>query len=154
MALIEGLAGSGSRPLLHTSGSSVIADNARGDYASNQIFEDDSLFTPIPDKAHRAAIDQRVRDAASILEGDLIAALERQDLACIGRCCDFESQTFDNLPGAMHLNGVAGCQFAWSDPYAILQSHAYVATHRSGQGGDRKLLASGAQDRPAVVPPK
>jgi uncharacterized protein YbjT (DUF2867 family) len=33
-ALIEGLDGSG-KPLLHTSGSSVIADNARGDYASN-----------------------------------------------------------------------------------------------------------------------
>jgi hypothetical protein len=38
MALIEGLAGSGSRPLLHTSGSSVIADNSRGDYASNHLF--------------------------------------------------------------------------------------------------------------------
>jgi len=29
MALIEGLAGSGSRPLSHTSGSSVIVDKAR-----------------------------------------------------------------------------------------------------------------------------
>ena len=63
MALIEGREGSG-KPLLHTSGSSVIADNARGDYASNQIFEDDSPFTPVPDKAHRATIDQLVRDAA------------------------------------------------------------------------------------------
>jgi nucleoside-diphosphate-sugar epimerase len=62
MALIEGLEGSG-KPLLHTSGSSVIADNARDDYASNQIFEDDSPFTPVPDKAHRTAIDQLVRDA-------------------------------------------------------------------------------------------
>ena len=47
MALIEGLEGSG-KPLLHTSGSSVIADNARDDYASNQIFEDDGPFTPVP----------------------------------------------------------------------------------------------------------
>jgi nucleoside-diphosphate-sugar epimerase len=187
MALIEGLEGSG-KPLLHTSGSSVVVDNARGDYASNEIFEDDSPFTPVPDKAYRAAIDQLVRDAAqrgirsvvlcdtniygtgkglhresvqvpsliaqarksgtvryvgrganvwsikqlkvflalrrvdrrpdadSILEGDLIAALERQGLTCIGRCRDFESQTFDNLPGAMHLSRVAGGQFAWSDP--------------------------------------
>jgi len=52
----------------------------------------------------------------SILEGDFLAALERQDLACIGRCCNLESQTFDNLPGAMHLSGGAGGQFAWSDP--------------------------------------
>ena len=42
MALIEGREGSG-KPLLHTSGSSAIADNARDDYASNQIFEDDGL---------------------------------------------------------------------------------------------------------------
>jgi nucleoside-diphosphate-sugar epimerase len=62
-ALIEGLDGSG-KPLLHTSGSSVIADNARGDYASNQIFEDESPFTPEPGKAHRAAIDRLARDAA------------------------------------------------------------------------------------------
>jgi hypothetical protein len=48
MALIEGL--------LHTSGSSVIADKARDEDASNQIFEDNSPFTPAPDKAHHAAI--------------------------------------------------------------------------------------------------
>src|SRR5258708_3907353 len=58
-------------------------------------------------------VDKRP-DADSILEGDLIAALERQGLTCIGRCRDFESQTFDNLPGAMHLSSVAGGQFAWS----------------------------------------
>jgi len=45
MALIEGLERSG-KPLLHTSGSSVIANDARGDYASNQIFEDDSRLYP------------------------------------------------------------------------------------------------------------
>jgi hypothetical protein len=54
--------------------------------------------------------------AVSILEGDLIATLEQQGLTCIGWCCDFESQTFDNLPGAMHLNRVVGGQLAWSDP--------------------------------------
>jgi nucleoside-diphosphate-sugar epimerase len=62
-ALIEGLAGS-NKPLLHTSGSSVIADDARGDKASDRIFEDDTPFQPEPAKAARAAIDQLVRDAA------------------------------------------------------------------------------------------
>jgi hypothetical protein len=42
MALSEGLEGSG-KPLFHTSSSSVIADNPRDDYASNQIFEGDGL---------------------------------------------------------------------------------------------------------------
>ena len=54
--------------------------------------------------------------AVSILEGDLIAALERQDLTCVGRRRDFKSKAFDNLAGAKHLSGVAGCQFAWPDP--------------------------------------
>jgi hypothetical protein len=57
--IIEGFEGSEKR-LLHTSGSSVIADNARDDYALNQIFEDNSPFTPAPDKAHHAAIVKRL----------------------------------------------------------------------------------------------
>src|SRR5258708_24036531 len=37
MARIKGLEGPG-KPLLHTSGSSAIADKARDDYASNHVF--------------------------------------------------------------------------------------------------------------------
>ena len=63
-ALLDGLAASG-KPFLHTSGSSVIADNARGEYASDRVFEDDTPFTPEPEKAARAAIDGLVRASAS-----------------------------------------------------------------------------------------
>jgi hypothetical protein len=52
-ALIEGLAGSG-KPLLHTSGSSIVADNARGDCASDRILNEDT--PPEPDKAARVAV--------------------------------------------------------------------------------------------------
>src|SRR6266436_4409818 len=108
MALIEGLEGSG-KPLL------VKYQGLKGDNANSL---DRLIFPAIKQlKVFLALrrVDKRP-DAVSILEGNLIAALERQDLACIGRCRDLESQTFDNLPGAVHLNGVAGCQFAWSDP--------------------------------------
>jgi hypothetical protein len=44
------------KPLLHTSGSSIVADNARGDCASDRIFNEDTPFTPEPDKAARVAI--------------------------------------------------------------------------------------------------
>src|SRR5580698_4853634 len=54
----------------------------------------------------------------------------------------------------MHLSGVASCQLTGADPNAVLQSHADVDTHRSGHGGNRKLPASCAQDRPAVIPAK
>lgn len=62
-AMLDGLTGSG-KPFLHTSGSSVIADNAKGAYASDRVFGDDTPFEPEPEKAARAAIDQLVRDGA------------------------------------------------------------------------------------------
>ena len=108
MALIQGFEGSG-KPLL----------------LKHQVLEGDNvnslhrLIFPAMKQLKVFLALRRVDkwpDAVSILEGDLIAALERQGLTCIGRCRDFESQTFDNLPGAMHLSGVAGGQFAWSDP--------------------------------------
>jgi hypothetical protein len=68
---------------LHTSGSSVIADIARNDYASNQIFEDNSPLTPAPDKAHHAAIDQLLRDPLS--------RLVQHDIYGIGKVCIRES---------------------------------------------------------------
>src|ERR1700737_417363 len=60
MAVIEGLERSG-KPLLHISGSSVIVDNARGDYASNPIFEDDSPFNLTKNLARGLAPEVRVK---------------------------------------------------------------------------------------------
>jgi len=65
--LIEALAGSG-KPLLHTSGSSIVGDDARGE-ASSRIFTEDDVdpagpWQPTPDKAHRVALDRAVLGAA------------------------------------------------------------------------------------------
>ncbi|WAS97721.1 NAD-dependent epimerase/dehydratase family protein [Nannocystis punicea] len=62
-ALIAGLRGTG-KTLVHTSGSSIVADEGTGEY-SERVFTDDTPNTPIPAKAARVAIDRRVRDAAS-----------------------------------------------------------------------------------------
>ncbi len=67
-ALIAALAGSG-RALIHTSGSSIMADSAAGE-ASETVFEDSvfdlpGTFTPVAEKAARVAIDRLVLDAAS-----------------------------------------------------------------------------------------
>ena len=61
-ALIEGLAGS-DKPLLHTSGSSLVGDNSKGE-GTDAIFQEDGLPAPTPDKAARVAIDTLVLDAA------------------------------------------------------------------------------------------
>jgi nucleoside-diphosphate-sugar epimerase len=62
-ALIDGLAGSG-KPLLHTSGSSIVSDTANGEFASARIFYDDEPFEGAPARRQRVAIDRLVRAAA------------------------------------------------------------------------------------------
>ncbi|TDN70695.1 NAD-dependent epimerase/dehydratase family protein [Paraburkholderia sp. BL10I2N1] len=62
-ALIEGLAGSG-KPLLHTSGSSIVGD-ASGGEGTEAIYYEDRLPEPTADKAARVAIDRLVLDAAN-----------------------------------------------------------------------------------------
>lgn len=61
-ALIEGLRGSG-KPLLHTSGSSIVGD-ASGGKGSEVTYYEDQLPEPTVDKAARVAIDNLVLAAA------------------------------------------------------------------------------------------
>jgi nucleoside-diphosphate-sugar epimerase len=63
-ALIAGLAGSG-KPLLHTSGSSIVGDEAMGE-PSERIFDEDMPIQPHADKIARVAIDRLVLDASGI----------------------------------------------------------------------------------------
>jgi nucleoside-diphosphate-sugar epimerase len=62
-ALIAGLEGS-SNPLLHTSGSSVIGDDARGQRASQVIFDEDTPLVVNPNKQARRELDLMVLGAA------------------------------------------------------------------------------------------
>jgi nucleoside-diphosphate-sugar epimerase len=61
--LIEALAGSG-KPLLHTSGISILGDKAGGE-PGDRVFTEDTPLEPAPEKAARVAIDRLVRDAAA-----------------------------------------------------------------------------------------
>src|SRR4029077_2564895 len=60
--LIQALAGSG-KVLIHTSGTSVVADRAAGEYSA-AIFHEDSPFDPLPERLLRVAIDRAVLMAA------------------------------------------------------------------------------------------
>ncbi|MGG4345488.1 NAD-dependent epimerase/dehydratase family protein [Paenibacillus lautus] len=59
---IEALRGSG-KPFLHTSGSSVVGDDARGDSVSERIYDEETPFTPMDIREERVAINNRVRRA-------------------------------------------------------------------------------------------
>lgn len=62
--LLDALAGTG-KTFIHTSGTSVIADHAHGEWAGATVYEEDTPFTPVPEKAQRAALDQQVIRAAA-----------------------------------------------------------------------------------------
>ncbi len=49
--------------LIHTSGSSIVADIANGEYASPVVFTEDTFFEPVPNRQPRVAINRYVRQA-------------------------------------------------------------------------------------------
>jgi len=64
VALISGLSGSG-KPLIHSSGSSIVADLAMGE-PSDRIFDEMTPIVPLTERAARIAIDQLVLTAPGI----------------------------------------------------------------------------------------
>lgn len=63
-ALLKGLEGS-NKPFLHTSGSSIVGDEAMGE-PSDKIFNEGQKFTPEPDKVARVALDQFILSAKGV----------------------------------------------------------------------------------------
>jgi len=61
-ALLAGLAGTG-KPFIHTSGTSLVGDEAMG-APSDAIFTEDTPVKPEPDKEHRVALNKLIVDAA------------------------------------------------------------------------------------------
>jgi nucleoside-diphosphate-sugar epimerase len=49
--------------LIHTSGSSIVADNANGEYASPVVFTEDTYFEPVPNRQPRVVLNRYVRQA-------------------------------------------------------------------------------------------
>ncbi len=60
--ILETMRGTG-KTFIHTSGSSLIADDALGEYENPQIYNDDTPFTPIEIRKARAEINNLVRIA-------------------------------------------------------------------------------------------
>ena len=61
-AMVAALAGSG-KAFVHTSGSSIVGTRARGERVE-AVFDEDTPFTPTPQRAARVAIDAMVRASA------------------------------------------------------------------------------------------
>lgn len=63
-ALLRGLEGS-AKALLHTSGSSIVGDEAMGG-PSERVYDEATPLAPEPDKVARVALDRRVLDAPGV----------------------------------------------------------------------------------------
>lgn len=63
-AMVKALAGTG-KGFIHTSGSSIVGTRARGEFVA-AIFDEDTPFTPTPQRAARVAIDNMVRAAPGV----------------------------------------------------------------------------------------
>jgi nucleoside-diphosphate-sugar epimerase len=61
-AMLYGLASTG-KTFVHTSGSSIVGTRAQGELR-DKVFDEDTVFTPTPQRAARVAIDTMVRAAA------------------------------------------------------------------------------------------
>lgn len=62
-ALLDALEGS-NKPFIHTSGSSVVGDDARGEWKSVKVYDEETPVDVVPEKVARASLDQLIRDAA------------------------------------------------------------------------------------------
>lgn len=60
--LVEAMAGSG-KTLIHTSGSSIVVDDAKGAFAGTNVYSDDAHYEPMEHRLARIAVDQFVRTA-------------------------------------------------------------------------------------------
>ena len=63
-AMVKALAGTG-KGFIHTSGSSIVGTRARGEFVA-AIFDEDTPYTPTPQRAARVAIDNMVRAAPGV----------------------------------------------------------------------------------------
>jgi nucleoside-diphosphate-sugar epimerase len=70
-AMVKALAGTG-KTLIHTGGSSIVGTRASGELVE-AVFDEDTPFTPTPQRAERVAIDTMVREAAAGVRAIVIA---------------------------------------------------------------------------------
>jgi nucleoside-diphosphate-sugar epimerase len=102
-SILAALAGSG-KPFIHTSGSSIVGDQAWGEPGA-MIYDDETPFTPGPGRAARVAVNQRVLAAAR--DGVRAAVVSPSLIYGPGRGAHRESIQVPRLVALARKSGVA-----------------------------------------------
>src|SRR5579883_192434 len=84
-------------------------------------------------------------------EADLVAALESEHLASLGRRCDRISQLFEDAAHLGDLLGIGGGQLAAADIERIFEADADAAAHHRSLGREGNLGAAGGEHGPAII---
>jgi nucleoside-diphosphate-sugar epimerase len=143
-ALIEALAGSG-KLLIHTSGTSVVADDACGARAAPDTITEEMPVEPQPAKAARAAIDKLVVDAAK--RGMRSVVLCNSMIYGRGRGLQPHSVQIPRLVEQARRNGVsrhigAGLNI-WSNVHIDDVVELYLLALKKARPGSFYYVASG-----------
>src|ERR1700686_4557799 len=88
---------------------------------------------------YRAILQHMCRVVSWKLEGDLVPALELENLPSLVRTGDLEPKAFDDLADLCHLFGIGLREAAGAYPQAVFKSDSDVAAHRGGHRGNRHL---------------
>lgn len=143
-ALLEGLKGSG-KPLLHTSGSSVVGDDARGAWCSRDVFDEQSRLTINPFKQGRRDIDCLVLAGAA--DGVRTAVICPSLIYGIGKGLNPNSVQIPFLvanaqeKGAIEIVGEG--QNVWSNVHIDDVASLYQLVLERGSGGAFYFVENG-----------
>ena len=143
-ALIEGLKGS-SKALLHTSGSSVIGDDARGSRKSDSVFDEGTPFVVAPMKQPRRDIDLMVIAAAK--EGVRSTVICPSNIYGVGRGLNPNSLQIPFLADNAREHGVVQIVGAglnvWSNVHIDDVADLYLLALAKAQAGSFYFAENG-----------
>ncbi len=117
--LVVALTGTG-KGLIHTSGSSIVVDDAKGEFAGTAVFDDDQPYAPMVHRLPRIAVDRMVR-CAGVTEGIRTAVICPTLVYGRGRGLKADSHQIPALIAKSHLIGVGAFvgrgEPIWSNVY-------------------------------------
>lgn len=145
--MVRALAGS-EKPLIHTSGSSIVADDAGGDVEGTAIYHDDSHVVPTPLRAARVALDRFVRQAG-IAEGVRAVVICPTMIYGRGRGPTRESDQIPKLTAAARKRG-AGVHIGrgvnrWSNVHIDDLVALYLLALEKAPGGSFYFAENGEE---------
>jgi nucleoside-diphosphate-sugar epimerase len=139
------LAGSG-KTFIHTSGTSVLADRAAGEF-SNAMFTEDTPFDPLPERKTRVEIDRLV--LASARDGGRAVVIRPSLIYGLGRGLKADSVQIPRLMGLARAHRVArhvGRGFnVWSNVHIDDVVELYVAALAGAPPGASLFYAANGE---------